>query len=94
VDFAFEGADELPASGVIEVVNEGSEAHELTIAGGTEDAPEALGGLAAIAPGESALVPLDVEPGTVQIICYIADEASGQPHFLLGMQQDSVFGTT
>ncbi|OWY63638.1 hypothetical protein B7486_51950 [cyanobacterium TDX16] len=94
VDFAFEGGDELPASGLVEVVNDGAEAHELTIVGGTEEAPEALGGLAAIAPGESALVPLDLEPGVGQLICYIADEASGQPHFLLGMQQDSTFDTT
>lgn len=94
VDFAFEGADELPDSGVIEVVNEGAEAHELTIVGGTEEAPEALGGLAAIAPGESALITLGVEPGVKGLFCYITDEASGQPHFLLGMTQDSTFGSS
>ena len=43
------------------------------------------GGIAAIAPGETAFVVLNLQPGQYMALCYVLDPASGKPHVALGM---------
>jgi uncharacterized cupredoxin-like copper-binding protein len=93
-EFAFEGADSFDGSGVVEVVNEGAEAHELTIIGDPTGSSVSSGGLATIAPGASALVPLELGAGDYQLVCFVTDEASGDIHVLLGMEQNLTLGDT
>lgn len=47
--------------------------------------PEGLGGAAAIMPGDSMFLPLNLEPGTYAFVCFVPDQKTGKPHFELGM---------
>ena len=44
-----------------------------------------LGGLQAVAPGGRGTISIDFTPGNYAFICFIEDEESGAPHFVLGM---------
>ncbi len=46
---------------------------------------ELAGGLAAIAPQESAWLKLNLPPGTYGTLCFVTDPTTGKPHFMLGM---------
>lgn len=82
VDFAFEGDDDLPTAGTIEVTNDGTQAHEWTV--GNLDNTVGTG-LSAIAPGAVAYVPIDVAPGDYSYNCFVADPETRTPHIALGM---------
>ena len=82
VDFAFEGDDDLPTAGTIEVTNDGTQAHEWTV--GNLDNTVGTG-LSAIAPGAVAYVPIDVAAGDYSYNCFVADPETRTPHIALGM---------
>lgn len=84
-DFTYDIPADLPGEGVIEVVNDGPQVHELTIS-----APDlsAGSGLAGIAPGATAYLPVDLDPGSYNFVCFVSDQDSGDPHFALGMNVD------
>ena len=44
-----------------------------------------LGGLQAISSGGGGFFTADFDPGNYALICFVADEATGAPHFVLGM---------
>ena len=44
-----------------------------------------LGGLQAVSPGGRGFITLDLAPGRYTLVCGIPDEATGAPHFALGM---------
>ncbi|HZT99364.1 MAG TPA: hypothetical protein VFA10_06870 [Ktedonobacteraceae bacterium] len=46
---------------------------------------ELAGGLAAIAPQESAWLKLNLQPGKYGTLCFVTDPTTGKPHFMLGM---------
>lgn len=48
----------------------------------------AIGGGAAIAPGEHEQVRIDLTPGHYAMICFVHDAKDGQPHFVHGMVHD------
>ena len=51
--------------------------------------PGALeGGVAAIAPGDTAYFPADITPGKYAFICFVPDTKDGKPHMAHGMVQD------
>lgn len=53
--------------------------------------PGALeGGVAAIAPGDTAYFPADLTPGSYAFICFVPDSKDGKPHIAHGMMQDIV----
>ena len=82
VDFPFEGDDDLPTAGTIEVTNDGTQAHEWTV--GNLDNTVGTG-LSAIAPGAVAYVPIDVAAGDYSYNCFVADPETRTPHIALGM---------
>lgn len=49
---------------------------------------QAMGGVAALADGMTQDVTLDLKPGTYLLVCFVVDPATGQPHFMLGMEQE------
>lgn len=81
-DFTYDVPADFSGQGVIEVVNDGPQVHELTIA--TPDLSTGSG-LAAIAPGATAYLPVDLEPGTYNFVCFVSDVDTGDPHFTEGM---------
>ena len=83
-DFSFGLPDGFTGEGLVEVTNNGEQAHEMTVLQG--DAT--VGGLAAIAPGQTAWVELGLEPDDYQFTCFVSDIDTGEPHFALGMQTD------
>lgn len=87
-DFGYtglEGLDELTVGETVrfEMTNSGDQAHEFEV---IRPNREALGEVAAIDPGEQggATMTFD-EPGTYMFQCILIDEASGEPHTVLGM---------
>lgn len=46
-----------------------------------------VGGLEIISSGETAWLPLDLQPGTYFIACWIPDRETGAPHAVMGMAQ-------
>ena len=84
-DFAFDVPDDWDGQGAVEVVNDGSQPHELTI---VSDGQTGAGGLTAIAPGATGFVDLALRPGRYQFVCFVADPATGQIHLQLGMQSE------
>lgn len=82
VDFAFDYPDDLPAAGTIEVTNDGTQAHEWTV--GNLDNTAGTG-LAAIAPGAVAYVPIDLAAGDYSFNCFVADPETRTPHVALAM---------
>lgn len=82
VDFAFDFPDDLPASGTIEITNDGTQAHEWTV--GNLDNTAGTG-LSAIAPGAVAYVPIDLARGDYSFNCFVADPETRTPHVALGM---------
>ena len=82
VDFAFDYPDDLPASGTIEVTNDGTQAHEWTV--GNLDNTAGTG-LSAIAPGAVAYVPIELTAGDYSFNCFVTDPESRTPHIALGM---------
>jgi plastocyanin len=87
-DFQFNVPADFTGQGTVEVVNNGRQAHELTIV--DTEAGAGAGGLTTIAPGSTGYIPLDLAPGTYQFVCFVTDPESGQIHAQLGMQQDVV----
>lgn len=81
-DYTYVLPDDFTGQGTYEVVNDGPQVHELTIATATDDGD---GGLAATAPGSTAYVELDLAPDDYNFTCFVGDADTGQPHFLLGM---------
>ncbi|HEX6807074.1 MAG TPA: hypothetical protein VF118_03755 [Gemmatimonadaceae bacterium] len=47
-----------------------------------------LGGIAAMAPGDTAYFPADLTPGTYAFVCFVPDRKDGKPHVMHGMVQD------
>lgn len=47
-----------------------------------------LGGIAAMAPGDTAYFPADLTPGTYAFVCFVPDSKDGKPHVMHGMVQD------
>jgi hypothetical protein len=43
------------------------------------------GGIAALQPGTSGWVKLNLQPGTYVAMCFVPDVKTGKPHFMLGM---------
>ena len=53
-----------------------------------------LGGVAPIAPGDTAYFPADLTPGNYAFVCFVPDSKDGKPHAAHGMMQDfTVKGT-
>jgi hypothetical protein len=55
-----------------------------------EGAPPAnsLGGIAGLAPGNSAYFEADVTPGNYALVCFVPDAKDGKPHMLHGMVKE------
>lgn len=49
---------------------------------------ETMGGVAALAAGDSQVTTLDLKPGSYLLVCFVMDPATGQPHYMLGMEQE------
>ena len=81
-DYTYVLPDDFTGQGTYEVVNDGPQVHELTVSTGPDGG--AGGGLAAIAPGATAYLPLEVADGD-SFVCFVSDEDTGAPHFTLGM---------
>lgn len=47
-----------------------------------------LGGVAAIAPGDTAYFPADLTPGSYAFVCFVPDTKDGKPHIAHGMVKD------
>lgn len=93
-----------PGTHTIRIENAGGQQHEAVLmklaAGKTaEDVLSAppgttppvyvhLGGIVGILPGERNFVSVDLESGNYALYCFLADPASGAPHFALGMIQE------
>lgn len=58
--------------------------------GGMKGPPPAtmIGGVSAIATGQSASFPVDLAPGRYALICFVPDAKDGKPHFVHGMVQE------
>jgi plastocyanin len=58
--------------------------------GGMKGPPPAtlIGGVSAIAKGQSASFPVDLAPGNYALICFVPDAKDGRPHFAHGMVQE------
>jgi hypothetical protein len=55
-----------------------------------EPAADEAGGVGIMSSGQSNYVDLELSPGEYVAICFMPDhlgEATGQPHFMLGMMQ-------
>lgn len=55
-----------------------------------EPAADFAGGVSIMSPGRSVYVPMNLEPGAYVAMCFMEDHrgnATGQPHFMLGMMQ-------
>lgn len=84
-DFAFGLPQGFSAQGMVEVVNDGEQAHEWTV----NNLANTVGtGLAAIAPGATAYVPIDLPDGDYTINCFVTDPQTGAPHVALGMTSE------
>ena len=81
-DYSYVLPDDFTGQGTYAVVNDGPQVHELTVSTGADGATG--GGLAAIAPGATGYLSLDVADG-YSFVCFVSDEESGAPHFTLGM---------
>lgn len=81
-DFTYVLPDDFTGQGTYEVVNDGPQVHEITISTATDDGD---GGLAAIAPGATAYVDLDLAAADYNFTCFVGDAETGAPHFTLGM---------
>lgn len=46
---------------------------------------EVAGGVAALAKGRSAIIPVNLKPGKYGMICFVPDAKDGKPHFHHGM---------
>ena len=88
-DYTYVTPDDFTGQGTYEVVNDGPQVHELTVSTGPEGG--AGGGLAAIAPGATGYVTLDVADAD-SFICFVSDEETGAPHFTLGMNVPVALG--
>ena len=85
-DFEFEVPDGWDGQGTVEVVNEGDQAHELTILGAET---RWAGGPDRDRTGDDGLrVDLDLAPGDYTFVCFVTDPESGQIHLQLGMEQE------
>lgn len=51
-----------------------------------------MGGLAAIKPGGSAYVNLDLTPGNYVLLCFVPDKGDGKPHVMHGMMHPFTIG--
>lgn len=49
---------------------------------------QTMGGVAALAAGMTQDTTLDLQPGTYLLVCFVVDPATGQPHYMLGMEQE------
>lgn len=49
-----------------------------------------LGGVAAMAPGDTAYFPADLTPGNYAFVCFVPDSKDGKPHVAHGMIHDFV----
>jgi uncharacterized cupredoxin-like copper-binding protein len=85
-NFEFDLPDGFTGQGTVEVVNNGDQAHEMTIV--HADDQSGAGGLTTIGPGRTGYVDLALEPGDYTLLCFITDPESGQLHFQLGMTKD------
>ncbi|WP_024793113.1 hypothetical protein [Tomitella biformata] len=47
-----------------------------------------MGGVAALADGMSQDTTLTLQPGSYLLVCFVVDPATGQPHYMLGMEQE------
>lgn len=90
-DYTYTVPDDFTGQGTYEVVNDGPQVHELTIATATDNGD---GGLAAIAPGATAYVELDLAPDDYNFTCFVSDADTGAPHFTLGMNVPVTVGGT
>ncbi len=88
-DFTYTVPDDFTGQGTYEVVNDGPQVHELTISTATDNGD---GGLAAIAPGATAYVDLDLAPADYNFTCFVSDADTGAPHFTLGMNVPVTIG--
>lgn len=48
----------------------------------------AMGGVAAMAPGEENVIDLDLAPGRYALICFVPDARDGKPHVAHGMVEE------
>ena len=67
------------------MVNNGDQAHELTILDADDQTGQ--GGLTTTAPGTTGYIDLDLAPGDYTFVCFVQDPESGQLHLQLGMEQ-------
>lgn len=51
---------------------------------------DAAGGVTEVEPGASVVTTGDFPPGTYVLICFVADEKDGKPHFMHGMQKEVI----
>ena len=85
-DFEFDVPDDFTGQGTVEVVNNGDQAHELTVVHADDQSP--AGGLATIGPGATGYVDVALDPGDYTLLCFVTDPESGQLHTQLGMTKD------
>ena len=88
-DFGFDVPEDFDGQGTVEVVNNGDQAHELTILDADDQTGQ--GGLTTTAPGTTGYSDLDLDldlaPGDYTFVCFVTDPESGQIHLQLGMEQ-------
>lgn len=99
-DFAFGTTEQWPrGEQLIELRNTGAQDHllllsrlkpgvgmkELMAAKDPSTVTEPSAGLARMGPGQSALLKVDLVPGSYLLVCIITDGKSGKPHVDLGM---------
>ena len=48
------------------------------------------GGAAAMDPGQSSVIELDLKPGRYELACVLTDDSKSKPHYLLGMHDEIV----
>jgi uncharacterized cupredoxin-like copper-binding protein len=48
----------------------------------------ALGGIAGLAPGNSAYFEVDLTPGNYALACFVPDSKDGKPHIAHGMVKE------
>jgi hypothetical protein len=65
------------------------------VTGGMKGPPPGmpLGGVAPMAPGTSAFLPIDLEPGNYAMLCFVPDAKDGKDHAAHGMIKDFTIGT-
>lgn len=85
-DFFIEMPASLPSGSMtVAISNVGSQSHEFVVTGKGEKKGKEVTSALAPAPGATAWLEVELEPGVYEAACYLPDVSSGQSHAELGM---------